>query len=72
MFKDVKGEIIYIGKAKNLRARIRSYFSSSEQTQKTRLLVSKIRFIEWIIVGNEVEALLLETSWLKNINQDTT
>jgi excinuclease ABC subunit C len=65
LFKDDKGEIIYIGKAKNLRSRVRCYFSSSEQSQKTQHLVPKIRTIEWIIVGNEVEALLLENKLVK-------
>jgi excinuclease ABC subunit C len=66
LFKDEKGEIIYIGKAKNLRARVRSYFSKSDQTPKTLHLVPKIRTIEWIIVYNEVEALLLENKLIKN------
>jgi excinuclease ABC subunit C len=65
MFMDINGEIIYIGKAKNLRARVRSYFSNSDQTPKTLHLVPKIRTIEWIIVYNEVEALLLENKLVK-------
>lgn len=65
LFKDAKGEIIYIGKAKNLRSRVRSYFSNLEQSQKTQHLVPKIRTIEWIIVYNEVEALLLENKLVK-------
>jgi excinuclease ABC subunit C len=65
LYKNAKGEIIYIGKAKNLRARVRSYFSKSVQTPKTRHLVARIRCIEWIIVFNEVEALLLENKLVK-------
>ena len=65
LFKDAKCEIIYIGKAKNLRSRVRCYFSNSEQPQKTRHLVPKIRSIEWIIVDTEVEALLLENKLVK-------
>ncbi|MCW4034959.1 MAG: excinuclease ABC subunit UvrC, partial [Candidatus Bathyarchaeota archaeon] len=65
MFKDAKDKIIYIGKAKNLRARVRSYFSKSDQTEKTLHMVPKIRTIEWIIVYNEVEALLLENKLVK-------
>ncbi|WGM88440.1 MAG: excinuclease ABC subunit UvrC [Candidatus Bathyarchaeum tardum] len=65
LFKNSKGEIIYIGKAKNLRARVRSYFSKSDQTPKTRHLIARIRSIEWIIVFNEVEALLLENKLVK-------
>jgi excinuclease ABC subunit C len=65
IFKNKKDEIIYIGKAKNLRARVRSYFSKSYQTPKTRHLVARIQHIEWIIVYNEVEALLLENKLVK-------
>lgn len=65
LFKNKNEEIIYIGKAKNLRARVRSYFSKSYQTPKTRHLVARIRSIEWIIVYNEVEALLLENKLVK-------
>ncbi|PVX25466.1 MAG: excinuclease ABC subunit C [Candidatus Bathyarchaeum sp.] len=65
VFKDAKDDIIYIGKAKNLRSRVRCYFSNSDQSQKTLHLVPKIRSIEWIIVYNEVEALLLENKLVK-------
>ncbi|HYD02813.1 MAG TPA: excinuclease ABC subunit UvrC [Alphaproteobacteria bacterium] len=66
IYKNVDGEIIYIGKAKNLLNRVRSYFSNSEQhSVKTRHLVSKIYSIDWIIVDNEVEALLLENNLIK-------
>ncbi len=44
LFKDENGEILYIGKAKSLRSRVRSYFSSSDQPVKTQHLVSKIRY----------------------------
>jgi len=65
LFKDEKQEIIYIGKAKSLRARVKSYFSIIDQPAKTRQLVSHIRNIDWIIVNNEVEALLLENKLVK-------
>jgi excinuclease ABC subunit C len=65
LFRNKKDEIIYIGKAKNLRARVRSYFSKAYQTPKTRHLVARIRGIEWIVVYNEVEALLLENKLVK-------
>ena len=65
LFKDENGEILYIGKAKSLRSRVRSYFSISDQPAKTRHLVSKIHVIDWIIVHNEVEALLLENKLVK-------
>lgn len=66
IYKDESGTIIYIGKAKNLINRVRSYFSNSSQHSiKTKHLVSKTKFIEWIIVDNEVEALLLENNLIK-------
>ena len=65
LYSDEKGEIIYIGKAKNLRNRVRSYFANKEQPLKTQHLVSKIRNIDWIIVNSEVEALLLENKLIK-------
>lgn len=65
LFKGEKDEILYIGKAKNLRARVRSYFSNSTQSPKTKQLISKIKRIEWILVNNEVEALLLENKLVK-------
>ena len=66
IYKDLNDEIIYIGKAKNLVNRIRSYFSSPEQQSvKTKHLVSKIHSVEWIVVDNEVEALLLENNLIK-------
>lgn len=65
LFKDENGEILYIGKAKSLRQRVKSYFSSSDQPVKTRQLVTRIRNIDWIIVNNEVEALLLENKLVK-------
>ena len=66
LMKDKLGEIIYIGKAINLRNRVRSYFhSSSDQTLKTKRLVNFIADIDWIIVGSELEALILEMNLIK-------
>src|SRR6056297_1765239 len=62
--KNVKGTIIYIGKAKDLKKRVSSYFSGTP-TVKTRVLVSKIDSIEYIVTGNEYEALLLENNLIK-------
>jgi excinuclease ABC subunit C len=64
-FKDEKNDIIYIGKAKNLRSRVKSYFSASEKPTKIKNLLSNIRSIDWIIVDNELEALLLENKLVK-------
>jgi excinuclease ABC subunit C len=65
LFKDNTGTVLYVGKAKNLRSRIRCYFSSSDHSQKTQRLLHQIRGIDWIIVSNEVEALLLENKMVK-------
>lgn len=66
IFKDVNNEIIYIGKAKNLKSRVASYFkNSSDLSTKTRHLVGKIHDVEYFIVDNEVEALLLENQMIK-------
>ena len=61
---DKKGELIYVGKAKNLKRRVSSYFSK-EQYGKTRVLVSKIADLEYSIVDSESEALLLENTMIK-------
>ncbi len=65
LFRDEEGKIIYIGKAKRLRSRVSNYFSSVPHPSKTVMLVSKIRSIDWIIVNNELEALLLENKLIK-------
>jgi excinuclease ABC subunit C len=65
LYKDEKGEILYVGKAKDLRSRVKSYFSDADKPAKTRQLVSRIRGIDWIVVNNEVEALLLEDKLVK-------
>lgn len=66
LMRDVNNRVIYIGKAVNLRSRVRSYFHSSAQhDRKTRKLVSRIADIDWIIVGSELEALILEMNLIK-------
>ena len=62
--KDSSGRIIYVGKAKDLRNRVTSYFLSGKDI-KTSFLVSKIATIEYIITGNEYEALVLENNLIK-------
>ncbi len=64
LMKDREGNIIYIGKAKNLNKRVRSYFTGNK-TVKTRVLVMNIRSMEYIVTENEFEALLLEDSLIK-------
>ncbi|MBK8466732.1 MAG: excinuclease ABC subunit UvrC [Chloracidobacterium sp.] len=64
--RNVAGKIIYVGKAKNLRNRVRSYFQSSRNHDpKTRQLVKVIADFEFIVVDNEVEALVLESNLIK-------
>ncbi|HEX8492426.1 MAG TPA: excinuclease ABC subunit UvrC [Pyrinomonadaceae bacterium] len=66
LHKDEAGKIIYVGKAKNLRNRVRSYFQSGRgHDRKTRELVRRIRDLEFIVVDNEVEALVLESNLIK-------
>ena len=66
LMKDSTGKIIYIGKAINLRNRVRSYFhSSADHSYKVRQLVQNIADIEWIVVGSELEALILEMNLIK-------
>ena len=60
-----EGTIIYVGKAKNLKRRIYSYFSKEHQSAKTRILVSKIADIRYIVVNTEEDALLLENNLIK-------
>lgn len=64
LHKDKSGTIIYVGKAKNLRNRVRSYFRGSHDT-KTELLVSEIADFEFIVTGSNTEALLLEINLIQ-------
>ena len=66
LMKNEAGKVVYVGKAVNLRSRVRSYFNSGGQDHpRTRQLVHKIRDIEWIVVGSELEALILEMNLIK-------
>jgi excinuclease ABC subunit C len=66
LMKDAEAQVIYVGKAINLRSRVRSYFHASAQLdRKTRQLVHRIQDIEWITVGSELEALILEMNLIK-------
>lgn len=67
-FKNDKGKVIYVGKAINLRSRIKSYFrSSSTHTPRTKALVEKINDVEIIVTDSEVEALILESNLIKSL-----
>ena len=64
IMRDQRDRVIYVGKAKNLRNRVRSYFSGDRDV-KTRLLVSKIDRIDYLVTNNEYEALILENNLIK-------
>ena len=66
LMKDEQGRVLYVGKAVNLRSRVRSYFQPSAQlTIKTGELVARVTDVEWIVVGSELEALILEMNLIK-------
>lgn len=62
---DEKGTIIYVGKAKNLKRRVSSYFNKQHDSNKTRVLVKQIRDIKYFVVETEEDALLLENNLIK-------
>jgi len=65
IMKDTDGKVIYVGKAVNLRNRVRSYFHANLPDAKTRQLVRHIVDFEWIVIGSELEALILEMNLIK-------
>lgn len=65
IYKNKAGKIIYIGKAKNLKKRVTSYFNKKDHDSKTKILVSKINKIDFIVTESEIEALLLENNLIK-------
>lgn len=67
-YYDTEGTIIYVGKAKNLKARVSSYFHTEVDRFKTKVLVSKIHDISYTVVNTEEDALLLENSLIKKYN----
>jgi len=66
-FYDAKDRVIYVGKAKNLRNRLNSYFGSNLATKTYRMVHTAVR-VDWTIVGSEIEALALEFTWIKSEN----
>ncbi len=66
-FKNDKGKVIYVGKANNLRNRVKSYFHSNYSNAKTKMLVSKINDVELVVTDTEVEALVLENNLIKEL-----
>ena len=69
IMKNINGDVIYVGKAKNLKKRVPQYFSGKNAGVKTEHLVSKIYDIETIISANELEAFLLETPCFNYIGE---
>ena len=68
-FHDGQGRVIYVGKAKNLRARLNSYFADFAGLHpRTQSMLSSASGVDWTVVGTEVEALQLEYSWIKEFN----
>lgn len=67
-YLDEKGTIIYVGKAKNLKRRVSSYFHTEVDRFKTKVLVSKIRDLKYVVVNTEEDALLLENNLIKKYN----
>ena len=68
-FRDEHGRVIYVGKAKNLRSRLNSYFANPRGLMpKTRAMVHTAAGVEWTVVATELEALQLEYTWIKEFN----
>lgn len=68
-FRDPSGRVLYVGKAKNLRARLSNYFAPLESLhERTRRMVTTASSVEWTVVGSEVEALQLEFTWIKEFD----
>lgn len=65
-YLDAEGVVIYVGKAKNLKRRVSSYFNKEQQSLKTALLVRRIRDIRYVVVNTEADALLLENNLIKH------
>ncbi|CAM2067769.1 excinuclease ABC subunit UvrC [Sulfidibacter corallicola] len=66
LFSDAKSKLLYVGKARNLRARVRSYFQNTPKGPRIERMVAKIAKLEIVITRTEAEALLLENSFIKN------
>ena len=66
-YLDKAGNIIYVGKAKNLKKRVSSYFAKNHQSFKTNVLVKRIKDIEYIVTETENDALLLENVLIKSL-----
>lgn len=67
LFRDARGKLLYVGKARNLRKRVRSYFERQHDDRRLQRMVSQIRRIDTQLVRTESEALLLENEWIKTL-----
>lgn len=67
LMRDTKGKALYVGKAKNLRKRVSSYFDKRPKNARTMLMVEKVREVEVSLTRTEAEALLLENEWIKSL-----
>jgi len=65
LFKNKNEVVLYIGKAKNLKKRVNSYFTKKDHDPKTKILVSQIKLIDFFVTENEIEALILENNLIK-------
>ncbi len=68
IYQNKDNKVIYVGKAKNLKKRVSSYFTKNKLDIKTNLLVNNICYVDYIITNNEIEALLLENNLIKKYN----
>ena len=68
LYKNNKNQIIYVGKAKDLKKRVSQYFNSQEKDPKTQALIANIESVEFILTNTEVEALILENNLIKKYN----
>ena len=66
-FIDKKGKVIYVGKAKDLKKRVSSYFNKYHENPKTRVLVKNIHRIKYIVVDSEEDTFLLENNLIKEL-----
>jgi len=65
LFRDGKGKVLYVGKARDLKSRVRNYFTGEDSRSSVRYLTPRIRGVEWIVTANETEALILEDNLIK-------
>jgi excinuclease ABC subunit C len=67
-FRDKRGRVVYVGKAKSLRSRLNSYFANTELHPRTATMLQSAAGVDWTVVATEVEALQLEYNWIKEFD----